>query len=200
MLSPAIRKKISGFTRSLMPSFGAEMKKYEEVYAEFAANGYSKELCEQYADAFITDAKKPLPEDIVQLAALYDRIHDNKSAEFYLDMLAEKKLSGEERFGYCVEMLKNKSKLGHWRDAEDFRTENINFLQKYSQKQTPQVQAAMYNALALVDCAGKHYNEAFKLLRFGYKPSGRNDTTLLEILITGVDICASCRSSSKGNR
>ena len=44
--------------------------------------------------------------------------------------------------------------------------------------------------LALVDVAGKHYNDAFKLLRFGYKPLGRNDSTLLEMLITGVYICA----------
>ncbi len=190
MLSPALRKKYSGFAKSLLPAFGAEMKKYEELYAEFSANGYSKELCEHYADAFVNDVKKPEAEDIVQLASLYDRIHDNSDAAFYLDMLAEKKLGGEERFSYCLEMLKTESKLGHFRNAEDFRTENINFLQNHSKKRSSQQLADMYMALALVDVAGKHYNEAFKLLRFGYKPSGRNDTTLLEILITGVYICA----------
>ncbi len=190
MLSPTERKKISSFAKTLLPHFSAEMKKYEEIYSDFSANGYSKELCEQYADAFINNVKKPMPEDIIQIASLYDRIHDNKSAGFYLDMLAEKKMASEEHFRYCVEMLKTISKLGNWRDAEDFRTENINFMQIYGTKQSLQKQADMYMALALVDCASKRYNDAFKLLRFGYKPCGRNDTQLLELLITGVYICA----------
>lgn len=190
MLSPAIRKKYSGFAKSLLPAFSAEMKKYEELYADFAVKGYSNELCERYADAFVNDIKKPAPEDIIQLAALYDRIHANTDAAYYLETLQDKKLSGEERFAYCLEMLKTESKLGHFRAAEDFRTENINFLQNHSKKRSSQELAEMYMALALVDVAGKHYNDAFKLLRFGYKPLGRNDSTLLEMLITGVYICA----------
>ena len=190
MLSPSERKKMSSITKSLL--HGSELKRYEEIYGIFAAGGYTKELCEHYADEFVTNVKKPLPEDIVQLAALYDRIHDNKTACYYLDMLSERKLGGEEKLSYCIEVLKTESKIGNWREAEDFRTANINFMQNFASKRSPQRQAEMYMALALADCAGGHYNEAFKLLRFGYKPSGRNDTTLLEILITGVYIFAHC--------
>ena len=185
MLSPSERKK-NNFGRSLLPSFSSEMKKYEEIYQLYINEGYIKELCEIYADTFINDNKKPIPEDIIQVAKLYDRIHDSKSAAFYLDMLSDKKLSGDDRYYYCIEMLKIKSKLGHWRDADDFRTENINFIQNYSQKKTLQQQADLYMALALVDCAAKRYNDAFKLMKFGYKPQGKNDTKLLEIMITGV--------------
>ncbi|MBP3747787.1 MAG: hypothetical protein J6I47_10080 [Ruminococcus sp.] len=190
MLSPSERKKSSNFAKTLLPSFGAEMKKYEEVYADYSSGGYTKELCEHYADVFINDVKKPQAEDIVQVASLYDRIHDSKSAGFYLDMLMERKLSGDDKFGFCIEVLKAKSKLGHWRDAEDFRTENISFLQNYVQKHSDKKLAEMYMTLSLVDCAAKRYNDAFKLLRFGYKPHGRNDVTLLEMLITGVYIFA----------
>jgi len=188
MLSPSERKKMSSFTKSLL--HGSEIKRYEELYGIYAAGGYTKELCEHYAEEFINNVKKPMAEDIVQLAALYDRIHDNKTAGFYLDMLSDRKLGGEERLSYCIEVLKTVSKLGNWRDAEDFRTANINFMQNFAAKRSTQRQAEMYMALALADSAGQHYNEAFKLLRFGYKPSGRNDTTLLEILITGVYIFA----------
>lgn len=189
MISPSERKK-SNFAKSLRPSFGAEMKKYEELYAMFTNEGYTKELCDEYADAFINNAKKPAADDIIQLAGLYGKIYDNKSASFYLDMLAEKKLSGDEKFAYCIEMLKTKSKLGKWRDAEDFRTENINFMQNFAQKKPLAQQADMYIALALADCAAKRYREAFKLMKFGYKPQGRNDTKLLEIMITGVYLIA----------
>ena len=121
MISPTERKK-SSFAKALLPSFGAEMKKYEEIYQVFAEEGYTKNLCEQYADAFVDNAKKPAVEDILQLVELYDRIHDLKNAQFYLEMLAEKKLSGDDKFAYCVASLKVLSKLGQWRDAEDFRT------------------------------------------------------------------------------
>lgn len=186
MLSPSERKKY-GFSKSL---FSADTKKYESVYQLFVNGGYSKELCEAYADVFINDVKKPASWDIIQLASLYDKIHENKSAAFYLDMLSEKKLGGDEKFIYCIEMLKNLSMLGLWRDAEDFRTENINFMQNFSQKKSLKQQADMYIALALTDCAAKHYNSAFKLMKFGYKPQGRNDTKLLEIMITGVYLFA----------
>ena len=109
MIPPSERKKNS-FTKSLKPSFGAEMKKYEELYAMFTNDGYTKELCEEYAEAFINNAKKPAADDIIQVASLYDKIYDNKSAAFYLEMLAEKKLSGDDRFNYCIEMLKAQSK------------------------------------------------------------------------------------------
>ncbi len=185
MLSPTERKK-SSFAKSLL--HGAELKKYEEIYQQFMQTGYTKELCETYADEFINNVKKPAPADIVQTAALYDRIHDSKSALFYLDMLADKKLSGDDRFNFCLEMLKSQSKIGHWRDAEDFRTDNINFLQNYVQKKSQQHEAKLYIALALVDCASKKYTDAFKLLGFGYKPQGKNDTTLLEMFISAAYI------------
>lgn len=194
MMSPAERKKA---TFSLLPAHGTDMKKYEEVYQEFVNNGYSKELCEMYAAAFLDNAKKPAPIDIVQIARLYDRIYDHKTAYFYLEMLLEKKIGGDEKFHYCIEMLTTISKLGNWRDAEDFRTENINFLQKYSEKASLKRQADMYIALALADCAAKHYDQALKLLKFGYKPQGKNDTTLLEIFITVVYIFA-CADDQEG--
>lgn len=196
MISPTERKK-SSFAKALLPSFGAEMKKYEEIYQVFAEEGYTKNLCEQYADAFVDNAKKPAVEDILQLVELYDRIHDLKNAQFYLEMLAEKKLSGDDKFAYCVASLKVLSKLGQWRDAEDFRTDNINFLQNFAQKKPQKQQADMYLALALTDCAAKHYTQAFRLMKFGYKPHGRNDTTLLEIFITVVYIFA-CSGDSEG--
>ncbi|HRR77412.1 MAG TPA: hypothetical protein P5191_11460 [Ruminococcus sp.] len=191
MLSPLERRK-NNFGRSLLPSFGAEMRKYEEVYQLYTSEGYTRELCELYADTFVRDVKKPAPEDIIQLVKLYDRIHENKTADFYLQMLEERKLSGDDRYNYCIEMLKTQSKLGRWREAEDFRTANINFLQNYSQKKPLQQQADMYIALALADCSAKHYKEAFKLMKFGYKPQGKNDTKLLEIMITGVYLLTKC--------
>lgn len=168
------------------------MKKYEEIYQLYTTEGYSKELCELYSDAFVNDIKKPAPEDIIQLAKLYDRLHENKTADFYLQMLEDRKLSGDDKYNYCIEVLKTRSKLGKWRDAEDFRTENINFLQNYSQKKNLQQQADLYIALALTDCAAKKYNDAFKLMKFGYKPQGKNDTKLLEIMITGVYLLTQC--------
>ena len=161
MLSPAERKKI-GF--SLLTSSSAEMKKYVDVYALFVERGYTKDLCEAYADAFIDNAKKPSPFDIIQLSSLYGRIHDYKTSYFYLEKLEDKKLSGDEKFGFCVEMLETVSKIGNWRDAEDFRTKNISFLQKYTAKASPQKEAELYIALALADCAAKNYQQALKLI------------------------------------
>lgn len=189
MLSTSERKK-NRFARSLLPSFNSEIKKYDEAYQLYCQNGYSKELCELFGDYFVNDTKKPAVDDIILLASLYDKIHDYKSADFYLDMLAEKKLSSEDRYSYCVGMLNTTSKLNRWRDAEDFRTENINFIQTYMQKKTMQQQADMYMALALADCAAKNYSGAFRILNFGYKPHGKNDEKLLEILTTAVYIYA----------
>ena len=189
MLSPLERKKCKSLAKSILSS-NADTKKYEEIYLDFANNGYTEELCEEYANSFVNNIKKPLPEDVIQLASLYDRIHDYKSAGFYLEVCDDLKMNNDERFAYCVERLKNASKLGHWHNAADFRTANISFIQNYVKKKPPQALADMYISLALVDCAAKNYDDAFKLLRFGYKPTGRNDTKLLEILITGVYICA----------
>ena len=187
MISPAERKKI-GF--SLLSSNSAEMKKYVDVYALYIEKGYTKDLCEAYADAFIDNVKKPSAFDIVQLASLYDRIQDHKTAYFYLEKLEDKKLSGDEKFFFCTEMLKTVSKIGNWRDAVDFRTKNISFLQKHTTKATPQQEAELYIALALADCASKDYPQALRLLKFGYKPQGARDLTLLEIFITVVYIFA----------
>lgn len=189
MLSTSERKK-NKFAKSLFPSFNAEIKKYDEIYQLYCQSGYTKEICELYADYFINEAKKPSPDDIIQTAFMYDRIHDNKSADFYLDMLSGKKLSSEDRYNYCIGMLNTQSKLNRWRDAEDFRTENINFIQTYMQKKTMPQQADMYMALALTDCAAKDYAHAMKILNFGYKPQGKNDPKLLDILTTAVYIYA----------
>jgi len=186
MISPNERKKI-GFP---LLSQNAEMKKYVEVYSLFAESGYSKELCQAYSDAFLDNVKKPSPFDIVQISALYDRIHDHKTAYFYLEKLVNKRLSGDERFFFCTQVLNTLSKIGNWREAENFRTNNISFLQKYSEKTTQDMQARLYMALALTDCAAKNYQQGLKLLKFGYKPQGTKDMTLLEIFITAVYIFA----------
>lgn len=187
MLSPIERKKV-GFP--ILTSSAAELEKYNGVYGLFVENGYTNELCEAYADAFISNSKKPVPFDIIQLASLYDKIADHKSAYFYLEKLSNTKLGGEEKFDYCTLMLRTISTIGNWRDAVDFRTTNINFLQKHSPKVSKQKEAELYMSLALTDCASKYYAQALKLLKFGYKPSGRNDTTLLEIFITVIYIFA----------
>lgn len=187
MISPEERKKI---TFSIRPSHNAEMKKYEEVYLTYANTGFNKDLCDQYSSAFVDDVKKPNPVDVIQLAMLYEHINDYKTAAFYLDSLGERKIGGLDKYHYCVEMLKVKSLLGKWRDAEDFRTENIDFMQKQSEKLSSQRQADLYIALALTDCAAKHYDQALKLLKFGYKPQGKNDKKLLEIFITAIYIFA----------
>ena len=192
MLSPQDRQHKKGvFAKAFRSGGNAQAKRYEELYADFCKDGYTRELAESYADSFVNESKKPLPENILEAVNLFDRVHDLSSAEFYLEMLRDKKMNNEDKFVYCVEMLKNISKVGHWRDAEDFRTENINFMQNYSEKVTMQQRADMYIALALADCSAKHYAQAFKLITgFGYKPQGRNDTKLLELLITGIYICS----------
>ena len=186
------------FAKVLLPAHNSDLKRYDSLYQLFCDNGYTKELCDLYADAFVNDQKKPSACDIVQLCHLYDRIHDLKSVTFYLETLKDKKLSGDERFGYCIESLKNMSKIGHWRDAVDFRTDNINFMQNHSSKVSAQRNADLYIALALTDCASKKYDQAFRLLTgMGYKPKGKSDTKLIEILITGVYIWA-CKGEQEG--
>ena len=192
MLSPQERERKKGvFAKALRSGGNEDTKRYMELYADFSQLGYTKNLANDYADAFVNDRKKPLAEDIIQTVRLFDRIRDLGSAEFYLDMLKDKNISNEDKFAYCIESLKNLSKQGHWRPAVDFRTENINFMQNHSEKVDMQQRADLYIALALVDCAAKKYMPAFKLLmNFGYKPQGRNDSMLLEIMITAVYIFA----------
>ena len=181
MLSPTERKR-AGFP--LLSSHAAEMKKYVEVYSLFVDKGYSKELCEAYADAFIDNVKKPTDFDLIQIASLYDRLYDNKTAYFYLEKLIDKKLGGAEKFSYCTGMLTTISKIGNWRDAEEFRTINIGFLQKYCGKATLKEQAKLYIALALTDCAAKNYTQALKLLKFGLHFTGSE----LVILLVGCAV------------
>ncbi len=189
MLTPSERKKMK-FAKGLFANASAGAQKYEDLYNNFSADGYSKDLCEEYADAFVDESKNPSPIDIIQLSAFYDKIHDNISAEFYLDMLTDKKMNNDEKFEYSILMLKNKSKLGKWRDAVDFRTDNIDFMQKYALKLPVPRQVNMHIANSIVECAAKNYVDAFRLLRdIRYKPTGRNDTTLLNILIMGIYIC-----------
>lgn len=190
MLSTSERKKMK-FGKSLTLSFGSDLKKYDEIYQMYCAEGYTKELCDMFADVFVDGCKKPAADDIILAASLYGKIYDYKNSEFYLDMLTDKKLGSEDRYDYCLERLSAASKLAHWRDAEDFRTENINFIQTYMQKKkTTAEQVDMYIALALVDCSAKHYTDAFRLLNFGYKPKGKNDEKLLSILTAAVYIYA----------
>ncbi|MCR4888390.1 MAG: hypothetical protein K5979_04315 [Ruminococcus sp.] len=198
MLSPKEREEKKGvFAKALRAGGNADTKRYQELYDEFCENGYSRSFAEEYADAFVNDRKKPLVEDILQTIRLFDKAHDYGNAEYYLGMLSDKKLCADDKFSYCIEALKNKSKQGHWRDAEDFRTENISFMQKYSEKVNMDRLADLYIALALADCSAKHYTQGFKLLTgFGYKPKGKNDVKLLEILITGIYICS--KSGSEG--
>lgn len=185
MISTLERKKIR-LAKSFLPPFGAEMKKYDELYQRFCREGYTSELCEAYADSFVDNCKKPAADDIIQLASMYGKIHDYKNSEFYLDMLSQKKMNNDDKYNYCLEQISTSAKQMHWRDAEDFRTENINFIQTYMQKKTPSQQVDMYIALALVDCAAKRFSDAFSLLNFGYKPNGKNDEKLLSIMITAV--------------
>ncbi|MBP3242529.1 MAG: hypothetical protein J6L99_01590 [Ruminococcus sp.] len=190
MQSTQERKKSTG-AKALLPNYSADLKKYDELYQQFCKSGYTKELCEAYAEAFLNNHKKPAPEDLVQIVRLYQRLHEKSSAEFYLNQLEERKLSGDDKFFYCIEALRYKSLYEHWRESEDFRTENINFMQIHSEKVDASKRADMYISLALTDCAAKHYEQALKLLsNFGYKPQGATDLKLLEIMITGVYILA----------
>ena len=184
MLSSSDRKRMK-FTKVI----GADNKKYEELYQQFCSYGYTKELCEEYADAFVNNVRKPEAGDIIQLAAMYEAVYDYKSAVFYLDMLAEKKMSGEIKYHYCMKNLRALSLSGKWRDAEDFRTENINFIQTYMEKKKLlNDDVDMHVALALVDCAAKRFSYAFKTMNFGYKPKGRNDEQLLRMFVAVVYI------------
>lgn len=191
MLSPQERehnKKITFAKKSI-----ENEKEYAELYSNFYRDGYTKNLAVDFAGYFVDNAKKPAVGDLLQTVRLYDKIHDYKVANLYLARIEEniKKLNSEEKFHYCVAALLNKAKSGNWREAEDFRIENINFMQIHSEKVNLKQKAAMYIALAYADCAAKHYNSAFRLLKgFGYKPQGKNDEVLLEILIAGIYICA----------
>lgn len=183
MLSTSERKKIK-FTKSL---FGTDTKKYDELYQQFCREGYTKELSDSYAEAFVDNIKKPAADDVIQAAKLYRKIFDYKNAQFYLEMLADKKLGTDDRYAYCLEMLRITSSLGQWRDAEDFRTENVSFIQTYmAKKKLLNEDVEMYISLALPDIAAKRYDEAFRLINFGYKPKGRNDERLLSIFIAAV--------------
>mgnify|MGYP003290602782 CR=1 FL=1 len=193
MLSPTERKKASF---SLLPAHNTDMRKYEEVYLTFANTGYDKALCDLYSEIFIDNVKRPNAADIIQLAALYERIHDSKASLFQMAKLQDKKLSNPDRFDFCVQSLKASSLSGLWVDAEEFRTANISFMQKYSEKLPQNKVADMYIALALADCAAKNYTQALSLLKFGYKPQGKNDTKLLEIFITAVYIFAKANDPS----
>ena len=179
MQSTQERKKSTG-AKALLPNYSADLKKYDELYQQFCKSGYTKELCEAYAEAFLNNHKKPAPEDLVQIVRLYQRLHEKSSAEFYLNQLEERKLSGDDKFFYCIEALRYKSLYEHWRESEDFRTENINFMQIHSEKVDASKRADMYISLALTDCAAKHYEQAKILLENG----------ISVLMITGVYILA----------
>lgn len=132
MLSPQERERKKGM---FAKRTNENLKKYTELYADFDEFGYSRSLAKEFAEYFVDNSKKPTVGDIVQAARLYDKIRDYKTGSFYIDKLEEyKKFSSDEKYYYCIEALTNKSKIGNWRDAEDFRTEHIDFLQKHSEK------------------------------------------------------------------
>lgn len=183
MLSTTERKKLG-----LAKGFGSD-KKYDEIYQQFAVGGYSKELCESFADTFVNNVKKPSASHIIQLAILYEKIFDYKRSDYYLELLSDKRLSADEKYHYCMHKLRSISLVGNWRDAEDFRTENIDFIQTYMEKKKLlNDDVDMHTALALVDCAAKRFAYSFKTLNFGYKPKGRNDEQLLRMFIAVVYI------------
>lgn len=188
MLSTAARKK-SGMAKA----FGSDSKRYNELYQQFCQKGYTKELCDEYAEAFINNEKKPSAADVIQVAAMYGELSDHKSADFYLELLSDRKLTGEVRYQYCIQRMRNFSLSGRARDAVHFRTANIDFIQNYMEKRgILNADLEMYIALALVDCVSEQYRYAFKTLNFGYKPTGRNDEKLLRLFITAVYIYSMC--------
>lgn len=169
---------------------GNRNKMLDQFTSVFVSKGYSEEFCDQFAAAFVDDKKNVRPSDIIFLAGIYNKMGDIDNTEFYLGMLDEKKLSGEDKFCYCYEKLTLLGKKGRGTDGAVFRNGNIGFIQNYMQKKnSPEYTVNMYIALALVDCAGKRYADAFSLLKC-YKPSGRNDTLFLSILISAVYIYA----------
>ncbi|MBE6860542.1 MAG: hypothetical protein E7499_04505 [Ruminococcus sp.] len=166
-----------------------------KILGQFAAmyydKGYTIEFCQNFAEMFVDDKKNVKPVDIIFLASMYNKAGDIESAAFYLDMVDDKKLSGEEKFCYCYERLFIYGKKGRGAEGDLFRNENINFMQNYAQKKnTPEYLVNMFIALALVDCANGRYADAFTLLKRSYKPTGRNDRYFLSILITAVFIYA----------
>ena len=178
MMSTAERK-MNNLTKIFLPSFNAEIKKYDELYQMYCNEGYSKELCDMYADFFVDTVKKPLTDDIMQTALLYDKIHDLKNVRFYLEMLSDRKLTDDQKFRWCVEMLKNKSQLEDVQDVRQFRTKHIDFMQNYANR--PEARADMNISLALTDCATKDYGDACRLLGFGYTPKDKDDRKFFDI-------------------
>ena len=170
---------------------GARNKILDQFSATLNINGYSVEFCQDFAEMFVDDKKNVKPCDIIFLASMYNKVGDYESAAFYLDMIDDKKLSGEEKFCYCYEKLNKKEKKGRGSEGDLFRGEHINFMQNYVQKKNdPEYIVNMFIALALVDCANKRYAEAFTLLKKCYKPTGRNDRHFLNILISAVFVYA----------
>ena len=156
----------------------------------FAEKGYTDDFCDKFGTMFVDDKKNARPSDIIFLAGIYNKIGDIENTEFYLGMLDEKKLGNEERFCYCYEKLMLLGKKERGTDGAIFRNGNIGFIQNFMQKKnSPEYTVNMYIALAMVDCAGRRYADAFSLLKC-YKPSGRNDTLFLGILITAIYIYA----------
>jgi hypothetical protein len=179
---------------SLAAFFGviiAKTPKSDELDEIFRNQGYCRDFCDAYADAFVNNVKKPDPVVVIELVSYLNKIGDLKSASFYLDNIDIDKLSGNTKFEFCREQLLILGKSGNWRDGEDFRSENIKFIQLYLQhNKDMRKKAEMYIALSFIDCAAKKYSDAFSLLNCGYKPTGKSDVCFLEILITAVYIYA----------
>jgi len=186
--------------KAVLPSVSSDLKTYDEIYQIFCNTGYTQEIARLFAKFFVDEGKNPSNKDIIQAAELYDKIRDTQKSLYYLGMLKDKKLNHSEKFDYCVLMLRVISKRGKWRDAETFRTQNISFLQTYAEKTTPERKTSLYISLALADCAAKKYKQAFKMLKSAdYKPIGKRDTVLMEILITGIYIYA-CAEDTEVSR
>ncbi|MDE5946273.1 MAG: hypothetical protein K2G63_03040 [Oscillospiraceae bacterium] len=175
----------------------ADEKKGKLSAEIFRSEGFTKSFCESYRQAYIDSCKNPFPAHIILCASYYGKAGEHNSANMLLNRLDIKKLSGECKFVYCLEKLMACGKTGDWSEGEDIRNDNIKFIQNYMQgKKSPEYKVQMYISLALIDCAYKHYADAFGLLNFGYKPSGKNDTNFLHILITAIYIYAKMGDSN----
>lgn len=164
-------------------------KKGNQSAEIFRAEGFTLNFCDSYRQAYIDNVKKPFAPHLILCASYYDKIGDHNSAEFYIEQVNNKKLDPESKFVYCLQKLLLCGKTGDWSEGEDFRNDNIKFIQNYMEKKkAPEYKVQMYIALALVDCATKKYADAFGLLNFGYKPKGKNDVNFLNILITAIYI------------
>jgi len=166
----------------------------------FLSEGFTCKFCDTYRKIYI-DKGNAFPPHIIKCASYYEKICEHDTADMLLNRIRKpERLDRESRFLYCILTLNLCGKTGDWTKGEDIRKKNIGFMQKYVDKQkNPEYEVNMYIALSLIDCACKHYADAFTLLNFGYKPSGKNDTNFLDILINAVYIYSKTKNDDNLN-